>query len=628
VGDALTYLRFELVWAVPVIAIQWVVGWRQLWPRRYAIGVVVGGLTAYLSAADRFAIASGIWRINPPRVSGAALFGLPLEEAIFFLCTNLMVVQALVLIQAHGRRLFALRATLCSQSNRSAVREGYRRGVRLALLGAIVSTIAGLVFGTTSGLEPVADVIVDATPLSIATVLLSLAQLAPSLPRALATLGGLAVFLLFGGIVGVVLAGQQRFFRVTAFLGVGAGGWLLLSAGPTDAPAAVRWAAPVALVFPLLLAAMARPTDCLGRPIAPAPPALSRRLSRRSMLDRLVLVGGAGLVTALPLAADRLATVSPVQQPVPGATPTTSSAATIQGLAVDDWGQVGLTPLVTPVEAFYRVSKNADDPRLDAARWGLLLGGAVDAPRRFTLDQLLGLPSIDVPVTLECVDNPVGGPLMSTAVWTGTRLVDLLDQVRPTSEATRLLVVGADGLDEDLPLDRLDELDPLLAYAMNGQPLPPAHGSPLRLIVPGYYGFKNVKWVVRIDLAGPGSDYWTRRGWSSLPEITSTARIDVARRDSSPGQASILVAGVALAGRRGVTRVELRSDRGAWVSAHLRAPPLGAATWVQWRAWILDDGSSEVIARVVDGLDRLPSEGPVSSFPAGASGWTRRRIDQ
>ena len=309
------------------------------------------------------------------------------------------------------------------------------------------------------------------------------------------------------------------------------------------------------------------------------------------------------------------------------ATRATLPGIDLAGLMTDRWETPVGTPVVTSTSDFYRVSKNADDPILSSGTWNLELGGAVASPRRLSLENLLSFPAFWRAVTLECVDNPLGGPLASTAIWVGARLTDLVAQAQPLPSSVRIVIIGADGLDEDLPLARLAELDPLLVYAMNGQPLPRAHGFPLRLIVPGYYGFKNVKWVTRIELAGAGAGYWNRRGWDGLPPIAATARIDQARRVSDAAGAAILPVGVALAGRRGVARVELRVDSGAWIAAELREPPLGDATWVQWRARIPDDGSREIVARVVESSGQLPPEGPISSFPAGSRGWTRRRID-
>jgi DMSO/TMAO reductase YedYZ molybdopterin-dependent catalytic subunit len=224
-------------------------------------------------------------------------------------------------------------------------------------------------------------------------------------------------------------------------------------------------------------------------------------------------------------------------------------------------------------------------------------------------------------VTLECVDNPAGGPLASTAHWIGVPLAHLLALIRPGSEAARVVVVGEDGLDEAIPLSRLGELDPLLAYGMNGAPLPLAHGFPLRFVVPGYYGFKNVKWVrqIRLDRAGPG--YWARRGWDDLPPIRSTARIEVARRSDG----GILLAGVAFAGARGVQRVDVRVDGGSWRAAELRQPALDRASWQQWRLTVAP-GARLVEARVIDGTGAVPPAERTGSFPSGAGGWSQREV--
>lgn len=280
----------------------------------------------------------------------------------------------------------------------------------------------------------------------------------------------------------------------------------------------------------------------------------------------------------------------------------------------------GEEPEVTPAAAFYVMSKNDLDPQIAPQEWTLRLDGAVARPLTLSYDGLLALPRTDEYVTLRCVSNPVAGHLMSTAYFSGVPLAHLLALAAPRPDAGAVMLHAPDAYDESLPL--AVALDPrtLVAYGMNGETLSRTHGGPVRAVVPGYYGFKHVKWLTGITLLPrPDTGYWERNGWTAA-RAHSVARIDVTRQVVD-GSGALLVAGVAYTGTRGVSAVQLRVDGGAWQAAALNVPPLSAMTWVQWRAALtLAPGAHSITARAIDGAGQPQDPRAAWIFPGGAQG--------
>jgi DMSO/TMAO reductase YedYZ molybdopterin-dependent catalytic subunit len=256
----------------------------------------------------------------------------------------------------------------------------------------------------------------------------------------------------------------------------------------------------------------------------------------------------------------------------------------------------------TPLESFYRIDTDTRAPALDASRWRLAVGGLVDRPLSFTLEQLRAIEPTDVFATLCCISNPPGGDLIGTTRWTGVSLRRLLPQLGLQPSVTHLKVASADGFFESIALDtvRADERV-LLVYAWDGVPLPVEHGYPLRLFVPNVYGMKQPKWILSLDATGrwePG--YWVTRGWSRDGRVSTTSAIDVAtisRRDA----VTIEAGGIAFGGARGISSVDVRVDEGEWHAAKLRRP-LSDLTWVIWRAEVpVGAGPHRVTVRAFDG---------------------------
>ncbi len=285
----------------------------------------------------------------------------------------------------------------------------------------------------------------------------------------------------------------------------------------------------------------------------------------------------------------------------------------------------GLSPFITPDGSFYRVDTALLLPEVDPATWQLRIHGMVQREVTLTFGELLRQPLIEDYVTLTCVSDPVGGPYAGNARWLGARLADLIRQARPRAGADQLLCTSADGFTSGTPLPVvLDGRDALLAVAMNGQPLPVAHGFPARMVVPGLYGYVSAtKWVTDIEVTtfAAASAYWVQRGWSQQAPIKTESRIDVPAANSTLAPGRTPVAGVAWAQHKGVAAVEVRVDRGPWHEAKLAAVP-DIDTWRQW-VWMWDaaPGNHLLEARATDATGYTQTAVTAPPTPNGASGY-------
>ena len=323
------------------------------------------------------------------------------------------------------------------------------------------------------------------------------------------------------------------------------------------------------------------------------------------------------------------ATAAPTSTPIPipTATPMPIPAPTPTPTAPPI--PAGVTPAITPNAEFYTISKNFLDPQLKATSWQLALGGLFGQPRTLRYADLLALPAVSQATTLTCISNEIGGALIGNATWTGVPLAALLTSAALRPEATHLIFTCADDYVETLPIARALDPATLLVHTMNGVPLTETHGFPARLVAPGRYGMKNPKWIVRIEATNrPPVGYWTQRGWSPDEPIQASARIDI------PGPAQPIpagpsqIGGIAFAGERGISRVEVSVDGGAtWQTAQLETA-LGPATWVRWGLpWpSLLPGNYTLIARTYDGNGTPQIAAARKSGPGGATGYARREV--
>jgi DMSO/TMAO reductase YedYZ molybdopterin-dependent catalytic subunit len=285
----------------------------------------------------------------------------------------------------------------------------------------------------------------------------------------------------------------------------------------------------------------------------------------------------------------------------------------------------GLSPFVTPSSSFYRVDTALVLPQVPPSSWQLRIHGMVAHELTLTFDDLLKLPLLEDWITLCCVSNPVSGPYIGNALWLGASLSRLLRAAGIRAGAEQLLCTSVDGFTSGTPVQTvMDGRDALLAVAMNGAPLPVAHGFPARMVVPGLYGYVSAcKWVTDIKVTTFAGEfaYWAQRGWSQRAPIKTESRIDV------PGNASTVragrrpVAGVAWAQHKGIEAVEVRVDGGSWKKATLAAVP-GIDTWRQWVwEWDATRGDHVIEARATDATGYTQTRALAPPEPNGATGY-------
>ena len=289
----------------------------------------------------------------------------------------------------------------------------------------------------------------------------------------------------------------------------------------------------------------------------------------------------------------------------------------------------GLDPFVTPNADFYRIDTALVVPQVSKDSWKLEIGGMVDNPMELTFDDLLARPQVERYITLSCVSNPVGGDLIGNALWQGVLLRDVLEEAGVQPGATQIVSRSIDDWTAGTPTEVvMDGRDALLAIAMNGEPLPARHGYPVRMVVPGLYGYVSAtKWVTQIELTRweDYDAYWVPRGWSKRGPIKTMSRIDTDRRGATPND--VIVGGIAWAIHRGVSRVEVRADEGEWFEAELGGVPSND-TWAQWMITLeLGPGRHMIESRAIDGNGVPQSEETAPVAPNGAQGYPRRFVD-
>lgn len=331
-----------------------------------------------------------------------------------------------------------------------------------------------------------------------------------------------------------------------------------------------------------------------------------------------VLAGALGAVLSRQIhsvSGDREAfTPPPVKKPIPPVPP---------GVAPEG---VALPSYVTANEDFYRIDTALSVPQLSRDDWQLKIHGMVDREVTYRFDDLARFELVEKMVTLACVSNPVGGDLISNAVWTGYRVRDLLAAAGVHPDADMVMSTSTDGFTAGTPVEALtDGRDSILAITMNGQPLPVEHGYPARLVVPGLYGYVSAtKWVVDLELTrfDRAEAYWTRLGWSARGPIKTESRIDVPRSGADIPRGPVTFGGVAWAQQRGIKAVEVRIDDGPWQPAQLGAS-YSDDTWRLWSfQWQADDpGLHEIAVRATDKTGAVQTSQQADVIPDGATGW-------
>jgi len=315
--------------------------------------------------------------------------------------------------------------------------------------------------------------------------------------------------------------------------------------------------------------------------------------------------------------------VAKLRQAVTLPKPTSQAAVLPAGV---DYKVADLTPFITDNGDFYRVDTAIVVPQVNPNTWQLKVKGMVKTPIAITYADLLAMPMIERDVTLCCVSNPVNGPYISNARWLGVRLKDVLDQAGIDPRADQLFCSSVDGFTSSLSAAAaLDGRDSMIAVGMNGDVLPSEHGFPARLVVPGLYGYVSAcKWISSIKATTYGKDhaYWTQRGWAAKAPVLTEARIDLPRAGSTVAAGRVTIAGIAWAMHRGIDKVEVQIDNGAWQAAEL-ADSGGVDTWRQWRLFwdAADRGDHTIKVRATDGTGATQTAGTADSYPSGATGY-------
>jgi DMSO/TMAO reductase YedYZ molybdopterin-dependent catalytic subunit len=290
----------------------------------------------------------------------------------------------------------------------------------------------------------------------------------------------------------------------------------------------------------------------------------------------------------------------------------------------------GLSPFITSNNSFYRVDTAIVLPQVAPSSWQLRIHGMVNREITLTFDELLKRPLVEDYITLCCVSNPVAGSYIGNALWLGTSLASLLREAGIQAGADQLLCTSVDGFTSGTPVATvMDGRDALLAVAMNGQPLPVAHGFPARMVVPGLYGYVSAtKWVTDIQVTTFASNYayWAQRGWSQQAPIKTESRIDVPTGLGTLKAGRTAVAGVAWAQHKGIDAVHVRVDKGPWNEATLAAVP-GIDTWRQWVwEWEATSGTHLIECRATDKTGYTQTAIDAPPEPNGASGYPMAQV--
>jgi len=287
-----------------------------------------------------------------------------------------------------------------------------------------------------------------------------------------------------------------------------------------------------------------------------------------------------------------------------------------------------LSPAITPNDDFYVISKNFVDPDPDRGdNWSITIDGAVTNTLKLTRADLQAMPNGTFVSTLTCISNPIGGPLIGTAEWVGTSLAGILRTAGVSSGAVKVILEGEDGYTDSIPIERAMAPEPAVVWSMNDEPMPRLHGMPVRLIVPGLYGIKNVKWLTKITVSTEDYEgYWQQRSWTDTAIIKTSSRIDMPGDRGVASSGQIEVGGIAFAGDRGIQAVEVSTDDGeTWKEATIVENPSPAGlSWVVWTMdWVAKPGTYKLVVRAIDGTGERQTDEPAPELPDGASGWHR-----
>ena len=347
----------------------------------------------------------------------------------------------------------------------------------------------------------------------------------------------------------------------------------------------------------------------------------ARDLNRRGFLVRVgavavVTLGASGLGALLSRGRGRVQAARDMLK-LPISTPEQPAGAKV--------GLDGIAPWRTPNDDFYLIHTAIAVPVITPDEYALRIHGLVDRELRFTYEQLAERQFTEAWITLNCVSNEVGGDLIGNAWWSGVKVSELLAEAGVLPGADAVLQTSADGWTCGTPLAALtDERSAMLALGMNGEPLPVDHGFPVRMVVPGLYGFVSAtKWLVDLEVTrfDDFEAYWTSRGWSEQAPVKMASRIDVPESGGKVAVGPVRFGGSAWAQHTGISAVQVSVDGGPWMAAQLGEVP-HEDTWVQWAATVeVEAGEHRVFVRATDNNGEVQTSVERDVVPDGSTGW-------
>jgi DMSO/TMAO reductase YedYZ molybdopterin-dependent catalytic subunit len=496
-------------------------------------------------------------------------------------------------------------------------------GITTGLVTLAVAAVIALFFGLSNPLVSVGSAMIDLAPPGAKSFIISIFGTNDKV-FIIALL--FVVVMVLAVVVGILQRRVPPFGIALYYLVV----LVALLAELTRANSSIADALPTvagAFLGTLLLRALIRRLE-LWRLVASRKPAKTKSgapmVERRSFLQlalgygatALVVGAGAQFVTGATSAVSAVRKKITLPKPALTAPPIPASA---------DLTVPGISPYIVPASQFYRIDTALQVPSVDPTTWKLKIGGMVQNPIEITFEELLKLPLEEHIVTLTCVSQEVGGNLIGNALWLGYPIRKLLARAKPTAGADMVLSTSIDGFTAGTPLTALQ--DPgraaILAVGMNGKPLPPEHGFPVRMVVPGLYGYVSAtKWVVDLKVTTYAKDqgYWTPRGWSAKGPVKLSSRIDTPQDGRTVKAGTVAIAGVAWYQHRGISKVQVQIDGGAWQDAKL-ATLVTVDSWLQWSfAWDAGKGNHSIAVRAIGADGDVQTAALADPAPNGSTG--------